>query len=244
MKAIAFKFIQQFLSQFSTILLLLGFSFTHALILFVLPNDFNILEGRFADLELYFASIPYILMVLVPAIGMGSFAQEVQSGTLEILLTKPLDRSHLIWGKFFGVFGVTVLWLLPLGVYAISIAKLSNQQFGFDWGIIFSASLGLILLSSFFAALSVWASLKSNRQVLALLLSWGINGVFWWGWEYFSRLITHNSWSDWMLRLSVQEQFKVLSKGLINPSAVLYLVLLSLLFLFFTRRELEQNKRI
>ena len=51
MKTIALKFIQQYISQGGTALILLGFSVMHALVLFVLPNDYNILQGEFADLE-------------------------------------------------------------------------------------------------------------------------------------------------------------------------------------------------
>lgn len=241
MKTIALKFIQQYISQGNTALILLSFSLMHALILFVLPNDYNILQGEFADLELYFESIPYILMLLIPAVGMGSFAQEQQWGTLEILLTKPLNRSELVWGKFLGVLGVVLIWLIPLGLYAIAVSELSDERSGFDWGQLLAASLGILLLCWVWSAVVVWASLSTSKQMLALLVSIGINGFFWWGWEQLSYIIPYNGTSDMVLNWSLNYQFQQWSKGVIHLHGLFYGGFVALLFLWSCRVKLNQN---
>ncbi|MGB0377022.1 MAG: ABC transporter permease [Flavobacteriaceae bacterium] len=240
MKTIATSFIAQFFSHLSTVLLLVIFTLIQVGVLFIFPTDYNILQGDFADLDLYFTSAPIILIFLVPAIGMGSFAQEIQTGTLELLLTKPLNRSELIWGKFLGVFGTIVIGLIPVLLYAAAISSLSDSLWGFDWGQIGSAIIGLLFLTATFSAVVIWASLMTSRQVVALLLSVSINLLLWVGGELFSLLMVFNRLSDFFLELSLRYHFSQMAKGLFGWSSLGYFVFVGLAFLFAARLKLDR----
>ena len=76
-------------------LLLLG------LFLWVFPGDRNILDAGQASLEVMFVWSPWIFMFLIPAITMRSFAEEHRSGTMELLLTRPLGEGQIVVAKFF-----------------------------------------------------------------------------------------------------------------------------------------------
>jgi ABC-2 type transport system permease protein len=57
----------------------------------------------------FFNLTPYVMLFLVPAITMRSIADEVRSGTLEWLLTKPVSRWGVVGGKFLASWLLLVL---------------------------------------------------------------------------------------------------------------------------------------
>ena len=70
------------------------------LMLWVFP-DYSILNYNYASLQQLFDIAPIIFLFLIPAITMRSFAEETQSGTIELLATRPLSDWAIIFGKFF-----------------------------------------------------------------------------------------------------------------------------------------------
>ena len=88
---------------------LLGtFVMINGLLLWIFPTNFNILDAGFADVHLFFELNPWLLIILLPAMGMKSFSEEIKLGTLELLLTKPLTTLQMVVAKFLalGIFSV------------------------------------------------------------------------------------------------------------------------------------------
>ena len=71
-----------------------------SLFLFVFNDDFNILNAGFADVTPFFNLAPWVFLFLIPAITMKSFADEYNTGTIELLKTNPISDWQIIMGKF------------------------------------------------------------------------------------------------------------------------------------------------
>ena len=108
----------------------LGFFLTlSTLFLWFLDTDFNLLNAGFADLNAFFVLAPWLFLLLVPALSMRSFAEEKRTGTLELLLTKPLSLWQILLGKYIVNLMLLLTALLPTVVYffAIDALKLGNN---------------------------------------------------------------------------------------------------------------------
>ena len=76
-----------------------------------------------ADLRGLFDSIPFLMLLLVPALTMRLWAEEQKQGTLEVLLTLPCHDRELVLGKFLASWALLAIALgltlsLPITIAA------------------------------------------------------------------------------------------------------------------------------
>src|SRR4026207_805812 len=124
MLSICKKEFRQFFSSLTGIIALSVFLLLNGLFLFVFP-DTSVLDYGYATLEKFFDLAPWILLFLVPAITMRSFADEFRSGTFEILGTRPLTSVQIVTGKYLSSLLIVFCSLVPTIIYAISVQKLA-----------------------------------------------------------------------------------------------------------------------
>src|SRR5215212_63768 len=149
------KELRQFFSSLTGYIAIVVFLLVNGLVLFVFEN--NIFDFGYATLDRFFQLAPWILLLLIPAITMRSFADEFKGGTYEILQTRPLRRNQVIAGKYFGSLVVVLIALLPTLVYIFSIQRLSSNE-GIDMGATMGSYMGLVFLTAVFTAIGICAS--------------------------------------------------------------------------------------
>src|SRR5215469_4536181 len=160
------KELGQFFSSLTGYIVIIVFLLVNGLMLFVFEN--NIFDYGYATLERFFQLAPWILLLLIPAITMRSFADEFKSGTFEILQTKPLSRWQLVTGKYFGSLGVVLIALVPTVIYAISVQQLSSTG-GIDTGGTIGSYIGLVFLAGVFVAIGIGCSSLTGNAVVAFI---------------------------------------------------------------------------
>src|SRR5690606_27311605 len=120
------KEIQSFLGSLIGYIVIVVFLISVGLIMWVFPGDLNILESGYANIDTLFVIAPWVFMFLIPAITMRLFADERKSGTIELLMTKPLTDYQIILAKYMAGVLLVVLSLLPTLVYYFSIHHLGE----------------------------------------------------------------------------------------------------------------------
>lgn len=204
------------------------------LIMWVFPET-SVLEFGYADMTPLFSLGPYILMFLIPAITMRSFAEEKKSGTMELLFTKPLSDWQIIVGKFMACFLLVMVAILPTIIYYYSIYKLGSPQGNIDTSGVIGSYVGLALLAGVFCSIGILASSLSSNQVVAFIFSAFLCFLVFSGFESFSLL---NFWSGYALiikQFGILYHYESLSKGLIDSRDVVYFFSMILLMLLITR---------
>lgn len=104
-------------------------------IVFLLLWEFMYFRNAFligeSSLRNLYGLFPWMMLILVPAVTMGSVAKEKDDGTLEFILTQPINELEYVIGKFLGaLFFITTVLLFVVPV------ALSISRFGpFDWGV-------------------------------------------------------------------------------------------------------------
>jgi ABC-2 type transport system permease protein len=242
MVAIFRKEINSFFSSPVAYIIMAVFLTAVGLMLWVFP-DTSLLDYGYADMSVFFNVTPYVMLFLIPAITMRSIAEEVRAGTLEWLLTKPLSRRGLILGKFGANWLLVLVLLLPTLFYYYTVYQLGNPVGNTDSAAIFSSYVGLLLLGGVFVAIGLFASSLNDNQVVAFVL-----GVFFCFLLYvgISSVASFEFWGIFSYPLSwlaLDEQYRILGRGLIDSRNVIYLLSLTGLFLFLTEWRLTAHTR-
>lgn len=113
----------------------------------------------------FFVMQPSVLLLIIPAITMRSWADENKNGTLELLLTQPISYSKLILAKFFASF----CFFLLLVSFSIPFLIITSFLTLLDWGIVISAYCGLILCGGLFTAVGCLVSSLCRNSITSFI---------------------------------------------------------------------------
>jgi ABC-2 type transport system permease protein len=236
MWAICKKELRQFFSSLTGYIAIIVFLLVNGMMLFVFQD--NIFDFGYATLDRFFQLAPWILLLLIPAITMRSFADEFKGGTYEILQTRPLTHWQIITGKYFGSLVVVLIALIPTIVYIFSIQSLSSNE-GIDSGATIGSYIGLFFLASVFTAIGICASSFTNNSVVAFITSLIGCVLLYYGFNAVSKLPGLANGSDYYIGLiGIDFHYQSISRGLIDTRDVVYFLSAIILFLVITSRNL------
>lgn len=231
------KEFRQFFSSLTGYIAIIVFLLLNGLFLFVFP-DTNILDFGFATLDKFFELAPWILLLLIPAITMRSFAEEFKTGTFELLQTRPLSRTQIIAGKYLGSLIVVSIALLPTLLYILSIQRLSANE-GMDIGATAGSYIGLFFLAAVFTAIGICSSSFSTNSVVAFIVSLLGCVLIYYGFGAVSRMPALRNGADYYTEMiGIDFHYRSISRGLIDTRDVVYFISIALFFLALTGRNL------
>lgn len=213
-----------------------------SLLIWVFPGEYNIPGGGYATLRPFFSLAPVLFLFLVPAVSMRMFAEEKRSGTLELLLFRPLRLRTVVLANYFSVCLVMLLALLPTLVYAVSVGMMSSG--GLDGGEVAGGYAGMLFLLAAFASVGVFASSVTSNQLVAFILAAALSFAGFYGFDLLSTLITGGNLHNLVEGLGMNAHYRSMARGVIDSRDVLYFLFISALFLFLTRCVLSHGNSL
>lgn len=241
MRSLLLKEIRGFFSSLLGYVVVAVFLVLTGLFLWIFPGTWNILDGGMATLSPFFNWAPWVLMLLIPAVTMRSFAEEMRTGTLETLLTRPLSDGQIIRAKFFGSFLVAALSLLPTLSYVLVVGWLGQPAWNLDLGAIMGSYIGLLLLSSSLVAMGIWLSTLTNNALVAFLGTVSFSVVLYVGFSALSSFSLFGSWDWWFQKIGMQAHYEALSHGRLDTPDVFYFIGLDVVFLALAQWGLQKR---
>ena len=202
------------------------------------------------DTSNYFSFISIIFIILIPLLTMRLFAEEKKLRTEQLLLTSPVSIAGMVFGKFLAAFTLFAIGILlslinfiPLCIYANidGVNDAYASSVGPVASIIFSNTLGLLLLGAAFIAVGMFVSSLTENQLAAAIITVAIiatmlllNIVNSYVESYVIRFII--SWVCFMSR------YAPFQSGIFDPSSLLYFVSIAGVFLFLTARVYDKRR--
>ncbi|MBN2745290.1 MAG: gliding motility-associated ABC transporter permease subunit GldF [Bacteroidales bacterium] len=242
MTALFIKEINSFLTSIPGYIAMAVFLLTTSLFLWVFPNDFNILDFGYAQLDSLFIVAPYIFLFLIPSITMKSFAEENKNGTIELILTKPITDLKIIFAKYAASLVLFIISLLPTVIYYISVYQLGLPAGNIDAGGVIGSYVGLLLLGSVFIAIGLFASSISNNQIIAFLVSIVISGFLLIGFDFIYNFSIFGSFDLIIKSLGIMSHYTSISRGVLDLRDLLYFLSATAIFILLTKMSIESRK--
>jgi len=242
MLSLYIKEIKSFLSSIIGYIFIGVFLIVSGLFLWVFPNIDNIMEAGLADMQGLFSLSQFLFLFLVPAITMRSFAEEKRTGTMDLLLTKPLTDMQIIGAKFLSCLTLLVIALLPTLIYVISVYMLGNPVGNIDMGSTWGSYLGLLFLGASFISIGIFASSLTTNQIIAFIIAALLCFVISFGFAFIYSFEALGSFGYYIKALGIEHHYASISKGVIDSRDVIYFCSVIFLFLFGTRIILLKRK--
>jgi ABC-2 type transport system permease protein len=240
MYSICRKELNRFFSNLTGYIAIVLFMLVCGVFLFLLPQS-SILDNNYATLDKFFELAPWVLLFLVPAITMHSLSEEFKTGTFEILKTKPLSSWQIVWGKYVAILIVMLIVILPTLIYIVTIKSLSTQG-SIDGGGIAGSYVGLFLLASVFAAVSLCCSGFTSNAVVAFLISGFVCLILYFGFNAISKIPFFANGLDYYIEmLGIDFHYKSISRGVIDTRDIVYFCSIIFLSLLITIKNISRK---
>jgi len=195
-----------------------------------------------ADLAPFFNFHPWLYLFLIPAISMKLWAEERNSGSIELLMTQPMTLWEAVLGKFLAAWIFTSIALALTFPLWITVNYLGHP----DNGAIIAAYIGSLLMAGGFLAIGSCMSALTRHQVIAFIVTvvvcfafllLGFTPVL----ALFHEVIPQGM-LDAIASLSLLTHFESIEKGVIDVRDLLYFGMLIGLFLVATSVTVELRK--
>lgn len=188
-----------------------------------------------ASLRNFFSLLPITFSLMVPAITMRLFAEEMNTGSYETLMTLPISLSDAILGKFLAALALVAVMLGPTLFYPITVSLIGTL----DWGPVIGGYLGALLLAAAYSAIGIFASSLTHNQIVAFIVGVAIC--------FTLTLIDKMLFFMPSVLLQVFEMlgadahFQNIAKGVIDTRDVIYFLSVGFIGLSATRLVLENR---
>src|SRR3989304_1024073 len=185
----------------------------------VIPGWFcpsGIFIANISSLRTVFETTPFLLLFFAPAITMRLISEEKKSGTLELLLTKPVKEYEIIAGKFLAAWVLYFFTLLPTLSYYLTVALLGTL----DVGPVIGGYLGLFFVGAVFLAIGVFGSSITENQVVGFIVSFLIVFILF----MLDKILLYvpASLASILEYLSIDYHFSNIARGIIDSRDVFY----------------------
>lgn len=222
-------------------------AYVFIVIFLVLSGVFTFYLGAFyernqADLEPFFAFLPWLYLFLVPAIAMRVWAEERKSGTIELLLTLPITMWQAVVAKFLAAWSfiaIAVALTFPLW---ITVNYLGDP----DNGVIFAAYLGSLLMAGGYLAIGVCISAATRNQVIAFIVTLVLCFLFTLS-GFPMVLDLFRGWLpvplvDLVASMSFLTHFQAITKGVLDLRDIVYFVAMVIAWLYASAVVIDMKK--
>ena len=202
----------------------------------MLAKQYQLLNINETVVRPLFGSISIIMLLMTPLLTMRLFAEEKKSGTIELLLTFPINDIDVTLGKYLACFTVLMSMLLLTATYPILLIVLGDPEIK----PILTGYLGLVFMGAAFVSLGIFASSLTENQIVSASISFGML-FFFWLISYSVQLVSAGL-GKVLGYLSINTHIESLSKGVLDSEDIIYYLCFIVMFLFLTLRSLEANR--
>jgi len=191
-----------------------------------------------AHMRPLFGILPWLFLILAPAITMRAWAEEKKMGTMEVLMTLPLKDYEIVLGKFLASFIFLIIAVLLTFPLALTIYFLGKP----DNGTIVGGYLGACLMGGAYLAIGLFISSLTQNQIVAFIVSIVVCFAFLIIGEDIVLMSAPAFLSPVFTYLGLGAHFESISRGVIDSRDLLYYSSIIGFFLFLNTLAIESRK--
>ena len=201
----------------------------------------NFFDRGQADLNPFFNFLPWVFLLLVPAITMRLWAEERRLGTIELLLTLPITQAEAVIGKFLAAWAFCAIALLLTFPIVLTVRYLGDP----DMGVIASGYIGALLVAAAYLSVGSAMSALTRNQVIAFVLGVAVCFIFAAAsYPLVTDFLNRNTpvMAEIARRFAVVDRYGDFTRGLISLRNLVFFTTFIGFWLFLTTVLVDQRK--
>jgi ABC-2 type transport system permease protein len=201
----------------------------------------NFFDRGQADLNPFFNFLPWVFLLLVPAITMRLWAEERRLGTIELLLTLPITQTQAVIGKFLAAWAFCAIALALTFPIILTVRYLGHP----DMGVIWSGYFGALLIAGAYLSVGSAMSALTRNQVIAFVLGVMVCFIFAAAsYPLVTDFLSRNTplMADVARRFAVVDRYQDFTRGIVSLRDVIFFSTFIGFWLFLTTVLVDQRK--
>lgn len=193
-----------------------------------MPYEF--FSANLANLNQLNKWIAMIMLVFIPAITMGIWAEEKRQGTDELLLTIPASDMEIVLGKYLAgasIFSVSLVFSMICSYVVLNVVGSP------DIGLFISTYLGYWFIGLAMLSIGMVASFLTHNLTVAYILGAAFNAPLI-ALQWIDAFPISRETADWIRRFSITEQFDTFGRGIVSFSHILYFAAIITMMLYLS----------
>lgn len=212
-----------------------------SLFLWVIPGQWNIIDSGYAEAGGLFAIVPWLFLLLCPALTMRLFAEERQTGTWNLLRTKPISLTRIVLSKFFAAWTIVLLALLPCLVHYVVLLYMAEPVGNVDSGAFFGSFIGLACISLAYVAIGTFCSSFTKSQIISFILALLGCACYYYGLDLLASLFSDGATVSLISAIGGHSHYLSLARGVVDLRDLVYFLGTAVLFLSLTIYQLAHS---
>jgi ABC-2 type transport system permease protein len=192
--------------------------------------------GRQASLSGLMQNVSVLYLFIMPAISMRLLAEEQRTGTVELLLTNPIQEWEIVTGKFLASMLLVLVMLGLTLLFPLFLFVFGNP----DKGPIITGYVGIFLQAAAFLSVGLWASSLTQNQIVAAIVSFAALLILWLS-DNLGQFLGGTIGSI-VSYTSVINHFQSFPQGVIQSSDVIYYLTLVIAGIVLSTLSLQSRR--
>jgi len=212
-----------------------------SLFLWVIPGEWNIIDSGYAQVDGLFMLAPWLFLLLCPALTMRLFAEERQSGTWNLLRTKPITLTRIVLSKFFAAWTIVLIALLPCLVHYFAVLLMAEPQGNVDSGAFFGSFIGLGFISLSYTAIGTLCSSLTKSQIVSFILALLCCALFFYGFDLFASMLSAGNAVNAIRAIGGHQHYMSIARGVVDLRDLVYFLSVAAMFIAVTIYSLSKQ---
>ena len=202
------------------------------------PTEITLVEAFFNNAIFWFAFIP-----IVPLITMRLYAEEFKSGTIETLMTAPVEDWQVVASKFIGALVFYIVLWMPTVLYFAGFQWITKNSSAQALGSFGGCYLILLLMGMFYLSLGCLASVLTRNQIIAAIIALVLVILaFFTGLLGFILPNISQGFRDFVAYFSSVEHMRDFTRGIMDTRPFIFYVSMTVLLQVLTFQVFQYRK--
>ncbi len=186
------------------------------------------------------ALVPVICVIfVVPVLTMRLLSEERRTGTIEVMLTAPVDEVTVVLSKFVAALVFYLFLWIPWGLFLVALRVEGSQPF--DYLPLLSFYVTLVCSGAAFVAMGLFFSSLTRNQIVSAVLTF-MGMMFFLCFFLLQRMQIGANWSAVFKQLSFVDLWIQSLGGMLYIRDMVLWLSIAVFWLFLTVKVLESRK--